>query len=341
MNQRTFGSTSLKVSELCLGTMNFGWRTDASASLAILDAYHAGGGNYLQAAGTAVGSPSSQVSPTFSETIVGYWWTSRRIPRANLVLATRMSTRDPDGSEPTHLADAVRKSCEASLRRLRTDYLDLLVCEWTGAGRPPEALRRGLDWLVHEGLVRYIAFANLPAWQLVTSLRESAQRGHCRIDAVQGDYSMLTRTAFERDLDELCREQRLGFLARSPLAGGLLARRSGRSDALGRSRRAWLAERHGWDAGERATRVLCALAEGAGCSPAQFALSWVLHHPRVTSLLMGLVSLRHLDDALKAAEIRLRPDELRQLHEATCVQRVVLPMRPADALWAGERALAS
>lgn len=330
MNQRILGCTSLKVSELCLGTMNFGWRTDESTSLAILDAYHANGGNFIQALGLLTGSLTSRVCPTFSETVVGDWWRSRELLRSDLVLATRVSMRAHLELDSLDLTRAVRRSCEESLRRLRTDYLDVFVCEWTGVGHPPEALRRGLDWLVRDGLVRYVAFAGLPNWRVVACIREGVARNHCRTEALEGDYSLLARTSFEGELAELCREQRLGFLACSPLAGGLLTRRSGGVGVLGRSRRAWLAKRYGWDTGNRASRMLCELADGTGCSPAQIALSWVLHHPGVTSLVMGLNSTEHLSDALQATNVRLGPDELRQLHHASCVQRIVLPMRSTD-----------
>lgn len=332
MNQRILGCTSLKVSELCLGTMNFGWRTDESTSRAILDAYHAGGGHFIQAVGLAGAALSAQISPTYSETVVGSWWRSRDLLRTDLTLATRVNLRE--GSEPdsVDLDETVRTTCKESLRRLRTDYLDVLVCEWSGAGHPPEALRRGLDWLVREGLVRYVAFANLSSWRVVASIHEGVARNHSRIDALQGDYSLLARTSFEGDLAELCRERGLGFLARSPLAGGLLTRRSKGRGVLGGSRRAWLAQRYGRDTGDRVTRLLCELADGTGYSPAQIALSWALHHPGVTSLVVGLTSVEHLGDALKAAQLRLGADELRQLHQASSVQRLVLPKRATDAI---------
>jgi len=329
MNLRPLGCTSLNVSELCLGTMNFGWKTDESTSLAILDTFFASGGNFIQSLGFEAGPPGSPLSPTFSEAIVGSWWSSRGIRRQDLVLATRVTLNEEGSFGSSSPYSGVRALCEASLRRLRTDYLDILVCEWTGAGNPPEALRRGLDWLVREGWVRYVAFSNLPAWRVATGLRDGFERIHCRISAVQADYSLLSRTPFESDLAELCSEQRLGFFARSPLAGGLLTKASGSHNAISPSRRAWLAERHGWDVIDRATHALSELAVDSGFTESQIALSWVLHHPGVTSLITGAASIEHLIDAVRATRIRLGAEELNLLHQATRRQHVALPHRSA------------
>lgn len=330
MNLRSLGCTSLKVSELCLGTMNFGWQTDESTSLSLLDAFHAAGGNFIQSLGVDAGPAASPISPSFSETVVGAWWRSRGIPRRELVLATRISVGGKDAEGTSSLGARVRHLCETSLRRLRTDYLDILVCEWSGAGHLPETLRRGLDWLVREGWVRYVAFSNLPSWRVAVGVRDGFEKIHCRISAVQADYSLLSRTPFESDLAELCAEQRIGFFARSPLAGGLLTRKSDGGSSLSPARRAWLGERHGWDAIERATQALGELALDSGYTESQIALAWVLHHPGVTSLVMGVSSTGHLRDAVKASRIRLGADELRLLHHASRLQQIALPYRSSS-----------
>ncbi|MBP8256273.1 MAG: aldo/keto reductase [Opitutaceae bacterium] len=330
MNLRPLGCTSLKVSELCLGTMNFGWRTDEATSLSLLDAFHASGGNFIQSLGVDAGPPASPISPSFSETVVGAWWQSRGIPRRDLVLATRISLSGKESADTSSLGARVRQLCESSLRRLRTDYLDVLVCEWTGTGNPPEALRRGLDWLVREGWVRYVAFSNIPAWRVAAGVRDGFERIHCRISAVQADYSLLSRVPFESGLSDLCSEERIGFFARAPLAGGLLTRPSESGRTLSPARRAWLGDRHGWDAVERVIQALGELAHDSGFTESQIALAWVLHHPGVTSLVMGVSSPGHLDDAVKASRIRLGADELRLLHHASRLQQIALPYQSSS-----------
>ena len=129
IKQRTLGRTGLKVSELCLGTMNFGWKTDEQKSFAILDAYRKAGGNFIQAMGHCPAPAITAASTTFSEEVVGRWWHSRAIPRGQLVLATRIGLgRVWDGVPMVEFAqDCVRDS----LRRLKTTYVDLLILEWS------------------------------------------------------------------------------------------------------------------------------------------------------------------------------------------------------------------
>lgn len=108
MNLRPLGCTSLKVSELCLGTMNFGWRTDEPTSLSILDAFHAAGGNFIQSLGVVAGPQTSPISPSFSESVVGDWWRSRSIPRRDLVLATRINLTGREAAAAGSLGARVR-----------------------------------------------------------------------------------------------------------------------------------------------------------------------------------------------------------------------------------------
>lgn len=336
MKQRILGCTSLKISELCLGTMNFGWQTDESVSLAILDAYHASGGSFVQAFGLPHPFPPSSLSPAFSEAIVGHWRHQRGIARHQLVLATRITVGTASGT--AEIRDALRRSVEASLARFRTDYLDLLICEWTGAGTPPPELRYALDALTRAGLVRYLAFSGVPAWRVMASLRDGFDRNHRRPDALQANYSLLARTAFELDLASLCREQRLGFFACMPLAGGILARHKNPL-AFRPFRRTRLTERYGSDLTSRVAHVVAELADQRGCSSAQLALSWVLHHTGVTAAVVGVQSVDHWHDLAMATNLVLTADELARLHHATNVQRLNLPPRIDEKILASTRAL--
>jgi len=339
MKQRILGCTSLQLSELCLGTMNFGWSTDESTSLAILDAYYAHGGNFIQARGSHPAGAAFPTSTAFSEAVVGGWWRTRALARRHLVLGTRLNL-NPVAAESGALREAVRRGCEDSLRRFRTDYLDLLVCEWTEPRLPPEEWWLALDLLVHHGLVRYVALAGVPAWLGLACLRHSRDRNHCRIDALQADYSLLARAGFEPETAELCREYRLGFLARSPLAGGFLIKADGSSLALARSRRRWLFERYGVAGEKRITRAAHGLVNERGCSLAQLALAWVLHHPQVTTAVIGVTAVAQLKALVGATRLDLTARERACLDAASEVQRVRVAGRPAANAAAGERHLA-
>src|SRR5687767_8230511 len=129
ITQRTMGRTGLKLSELSLGTLNFGWKTDENQAHAILDAYHAAGGNFIQANSWSPELMLPSTSPSRSEEIVGRWWTLRRVPRQALFLATRIHVRPPTEARG-NLTQVVRKTLRDSMRRLRTQYLDMVIFEW-------------------------------------------------------------------------------------------------------------------------------------------------------------------------------------------------------------------
>lgn len=335
MKQRSFGCTGAKLSEFCLGTMNFGWRISESTSLAILDAYHAAGGNFIQALAPAPGIDDGPASVAASEAVVGRWWRSRDLARRTLFLATRVSLRGSlELAGPSH-AEQLRQTVAASLTRFRTDYLDLLVCEWPAPQGIAPATREMLNRLIRTGQVRYLAFAGLPAWQVVDEIHGGYRDNHVRTDALQADYSLLARAGVETELAGVCQAYRLGFVARSPLAGGLLAKREGSSLALGTSRLRWLVERYGFDCGARVVRTVNQLAGEYDRSPAQIALAWVLHSPHVTSALIGVNSVALLRELMGAGALVLNGPELERLDRASTVQRTHLPLRPVTTASSG------
>ena len=322
IKQRTLGRTGLKVSELCLGTMNFGWTTDESKAFAILDAYFAAGGNFIQATGYCPVTPMTAASTTFSEEVVGRWRNSRGIARSKLVLATRIHLgRAPDGVPPGRFAqDCVRQS----LRRLEVQYLDLVVIEWSDSLLPLHGLMDVFDALVRGGLVRYVGAANFPVWRVVETLGRAFLNNHSRMETLQSDYSLMTRAHFEPEAMALSQEQRLGFLARSPLAGGFLARGTGFGDRFNSSRRDWLEQRFGNAYGEAAQAAVADVALRHEASSAQVALSWVLHNPAVTAAVIGVQSVRQLNELIPATSLTLSHRDLEQLERATMVEEIRL-----------------
>lgn len=322
--QRLLGRTSLQVSELCLGTMNFGWKTDEAASLAILDAYRAAGGNFIQASSGAPQRLLPSTSTQFSEAVVGRWWRARGIPRHELVFATRISVRPAPGAGDDALAQAVREACHASLRRLKTTYLDVVFFEWSEHLLPWEAAFDAFTRLVRLGLVRYIGAANFPAWRVAEGLSRAFAGNHARMEGLQADYSLLTRARFESELGALCREHRLGFLARSPLAGGFLARENVTTALLRSLRRDWLVERFGNRYGETALLAVTDVAHRTGASPAQVALAWVLGHPGVTAAVVGVRSPAQLRELAGASSVQLDASDRQQLAAATASEEVRL-----------------
>ncbi len=321
IDKRIMGRTGLKLSELCLGTLNFGWKTDEKTSFAILDAYHAAGGTFIQATSHTPEVFLPSASANVSEEIVGRWWTARRLRRDDLFLATRIHVRQSPGNEGA-FAKTVRQACQESLRRLQTSYLDMVIFEWNDGLLPIRHSLEAFDQMVRSGLTRYLGAGNFPVWRIVDALGRAYLRNHCRMEAIQADYSLMTRARFEPEAMALCQEQRLAFFARSPLAGGFLARRHGIGDIFNASRRGWLTGRFGNPYGDAALAAVADVAARHEASSAQVALAWVLRNPAVTSAIVGVHSVAQLNELLQAGRLKLTAPDLDQLGDATAAEEV-------------------
>lgn len=306
MHYRLMGRTGLKVSEMCLGTMTFGSTSgprsvpgsDEPQSLAILDRFLAEGGNFID---TANGYAEGR-----SETILGKGLKGRR---PSVVLATKVffpTGKDPNakGLSRKHILEAV----EDSLRRLQTEYVDLYQVHCYDSRTPLEETLSALETLVSQGKVRYVGCSNFAAWQLAKARGISALRGLARFDCLQPQYSLVCRFA-DRELLPLCRDERIGVIAWSPLGGGFLSGKYRADQPPPEVSR--LAESdpsaRGWTERfftERNFQILAAVEEVAvelGKTAAQVALAWVLRVSGMTAVIIGARTLNHLEMNLGAA----------------------------------------
>ena len=319
MRHVRLGGTGLTVSRLCLGTMTFGLQCDEAASRAILDRASAGGITFLDTADVyPVGGGFQTVGRT--EEIVGRWLEGRR---HDFIVATKcggaMSERPWDrGASRKHVLDAI----DASLRRLRTDYVDLYQLHHPDPETPIDESLRALDDVVRAGKARYVGCSNFPAYQVARALGRSERFGLARFDTVQPRYNLLFRQ-IERDLLPLCREETLAVIPYNPLAGGLLSGKHRREAGPTPGTRFTLGSAAGryqdryWHEREFATvEALRPLARDAGLSPAQLALAWTLAEPAITAPIVGASRPEQLDDAIAAVEkpldaaLKARLDEL-------------------------------
>jgi len=313
MEYRKLGRTGLMVSELCLGTMTFGNETDESASAEILDRFVESGGNFVDTANV--------YSRGVSEEITGR--AIRGHAREDVVLATKF--RFPMGDGPNDRG-ASRKhviaACERSLERLGTDYVDLYQIHCWDARTPLEETLSALDDLVRSGKVRYIGASNFSGWQIEKSVRISEREGLARFDCLQPQYSLIVRDV-EREVLPVCREEGLGVIPWSPLAGGFLTGKYSREDAPPEDTRmaSWTDtwERHAtpekFDVVDRAKEI----AEDRGKEPAQVALNWVKDQPGVTSPIIGARDLDQLEKNLGATGWSLSEEELAALDETSAL----------------------
>ncbi|HEY0865435.1 MAG TPA: aldo/keto reductase [Lacunisphaera sp.] len=315
MNQRKFGRTGLPVSELCLGAMQFGWLTNDETSRAILDAYRAAGGNFIQT--TTCGPAPVGPGLCRSEEIVGAWLQANPRARDSLVLSTRMRFARPVPGFRAGLADSIRRQCEDSLRRLHTSHLDLLVIEWSDALLPMDEVLGSIDDLVRAGKLRYVGAAGFPVWRFMESLGRSARRGGSRLESFQADYSLLERAPFEPDAMELAREYRVALLAQSPLAGGFLTGFYHVPQVPETARTRRLRERYGNVRGHAVLATLGDIAVDLGATTGQVALAWVLTRSCVTAPLLGFLAPEQVREAAAATSLSLAPEHLDRLEAAT------------------------
>jgi aryl-alcohol dehydrogenase-like predicted oxidoreductase len=316
MNYRNLGRTGLKVSELCLGTMQWGWTASAEAGAAVMDAFVAAGGNFIDTADVysrwAEGNPGG-----VSEEIIGRWMRERG-NRDEIVLATKVRGRMWDGPNGEGLSRVhIVKACEDSLRRLQTDYIDLYQTHFFDADTPIEETMETLDLLVRQGKVRYVGCSNYPAWRLVHSLWAADKGNWARYDSLQPHYNLVHRGEFERELKDVCTSFNLGVIPYSPLAGGFLTGKYRRNHPTESARAESVRNRYMNDKGFAVLAALDAIAAARGISVLQVSLAWLLNLDYVTAPIIGANTVEQLADSLAACEVMLSAEEMARLREVS------------------------
>ncbi len=296
MHYKRLGRTGLKVSPLCLGTMNFGPETSEPDSFAIMDQALASGINFFDTADVYGWKKGEGVT----EQIVGRWL-AQGGRRERIVLATKCYAEMGDGPNDRGLSALhIRQACEASLKRMRTDHIDLYQMHHIERTTPWEEIWQAMEQLVREGKVLYVGSSNFAAWNIAMANEEARRRNFMGLVCEQSKYSLITR-AIELEVIPACRAYGVGVIAWSPLEGGLLG---GVLDAReGRRARPRVQERvaalrpqlEAWES----------LCRGLGEAPGHVALAWVLANPDVTGPIIGPRTMDQLTGALRALEITL------------------------------------
>jgi len=311
----TLGHSGLRVSPLCLGAMTFGkewgWGSEPEEAKRIMDAFIDRGGNFID---TANGYTKGH-----SEAIIGEHLTHDRKKRDRVVLATKFVTNmflgDPNGGGSNR--KAVISQCEESLRRLRTDYIDLYWLHAWDKTTPIEETMRALDTLVQQGKVRYIGFSDTPAWKCAQAQTMATLRGWSPLIALQIEYSLLQRTV-EGELVPMAQELGLGITPWGPLRGGALSGKYKRADK----------GKHEAGRGARVTNflddktfdlldIMETIAKELGTTVPRIALSWLQHRPGVTSTIIGARTMEQLDDNIGALDVKLTSDHVAALDKAS------------------------
>jgi aryl-alcohol dehydrogenase-like predicted oxidoreductase len=318
MQLKFLGRTGVLVSQVCLGAMTFGREADEATSRAMLDRFVEAGGNFVDTANV--------YAEGRSEEIIGRWLTTKG-GRDDLVLATKVRFATGDGPNDVGLSRKhVVRAVQASLRRLATEYVDVLQIHCWDAGTPLEETLRTLDQLVRDGLVRYVGASNLTGWQLERSLQLAGTRGLEAFVTLQPQYNLLSR-GIEWEVLPVCAEHGVGVIPWGPLAGGWLTGKHHRSGPAAGSRVVTAAPEHAesWDrrARDRTWMVLQAVQEIADrrkVTPAQVAINWLRAKPLVTAPLLGARSLEQLEDNLACLAWELTADEVARLDDVSAVE---------------------
>ena len=306
LEMRPLGRTGMKVSNLCLGCMMFGGKTQPGDAMDIIDRALDAGVNFLDTANVYNAGRSEEAT---GEAL------KRNGRRHDVILATKVHGRMGEG--PNQMGNSRRhiiEQCEASLRRLQTDYIDLYQIHRPQPDIPIDETLRALDDLVRSGKVRYLGTSTFAAWQLVESLWVSKEHGLNRFVCEQPPYHLLDRR-IERELLPMAQTYGFGVIPWSPLAGGMLTGKYRRGEELPADSR-WAAYqdnpimRRRWSESIfDAIEPLEELAKAKGVTLSQFALAWAAGQPGVTSPIIGPRTMEQLDDNLKAFDVSLTDDD--------------------------------
>jgi len=321
MEHRSLGRTGVKVTPLCLGTMNFGPRTSEADSIAIIERFIDAGHNFIDTA-DFYGQPLNDgKGQGITETIVGK---AIKGKRDKVVLATKFTAPtdwdDPNarGGSRRHILQAV----EDSLRRLGTDHIDLYQAHRPDLATPIDETLQALDDLIRSGKVRYIGTSTFSGWQLVESLWEADRMRLNRFVTEQPRYSLIDRR-IEREVVPVAQKYGIGILAYSPLGGGILTGKYKRDESHPEGSRATDEDWGEWATSFLSEKVydlvdlVVEMAGEKGCSPSQLSLAWVIQQPGVTSAIIGPRTMTHLEDNLGTLEETLSEDERKRLDEAS------------------------
>jgi len=302
------GRTGLKVSRVCLGTMNFGPEAGEKESHAIMDEALRLGINFFDTANVY----GWKRGEGWTEQIIGRWLGQGGGRREGIVLATKVYGRMGDGPNDRCLsAYHIRRACEESLARLRTDHIDLYQMHHVDPGTPWEEIWQAMEQLGREGKVLYVGSSNFPAWQIATANQLASQRHHLGLVSEQSIYHLQNRT-IELEVIPACRAYGVGLIPYSPLGGGLLG---GELASAKHGRRATeemqalMAKHH------RQIDQYETLCGRLGESPSAIAISWLLHNPAVTAPIVGPRTLDQLKGALRALEVKIDEETLKRLDE--------------------------
>ena len=315
MKRRALGRSGIEVAPLAFGATVFGWTADERTSFSLLDAWVDAGFNFIDTADVysrwAPGHTGGE-----SEAVIGRWL-KQGGRRDKVVIATKVGMDMGDGRIGLK-PERIREAVEASLRRLNVERIDLYQAHRDDESTPLEATLQAFARLAEEGKVAVLGASNYTAPRLAEALQVSARQGLPRYESLQPLYNLYDRAEFEAELQALCRREQLGVMNFYALAAGFLTGKYRKpEDAAKSPRGGGVVKKYLNERGQKILAALDAAARENACTPGQAAIAWLLAQPGVTSPIASATSLAQLRDLVKAAQLRLSPETLRRLDEAS------------------------
>lgn len=315
VEHKRLGKHGVLVSNLCLGTMNFGWHTSEEESFKLMDRALELGINFFDTADVY----GWEVEHGHTEEIIGRWFAQGGGRREATVLATKVynpvsrkaNLKEVNSDGRSLSAYKIRKHCEGSLNRLQTDWIDLYQMHHIDRDCPWDETWQAFGSLINQGKVVYIGSSNFAGWDIATACQEAVKRGFTGLASEQSIYHLNNRTV-ELEVIPACRHYGLGFIPWSPLAGGLLG---GALEKLEAGRRKGEEFEKRVNENRDKLEQYETLCRELGHPPGEVALAWLLHNPIVTAPIIGPRTMEQLESAVRATEIELDEETLQKLDE--------------------------
>jgi aryl-alcohol dehydrogenase-like predicted oxidoreductase len=316
MKTVTFGKTNLRVSNLCLGTMQFGWTADENAAFEVMDAFVEAGGNFIDTAD--IYSRWAKDNPGgVSEEIIGRWMKARG-NRDDVVIATKVRGQMWEGADGEGLSRKhITRAVEDSLRRLQVDTIDLYQAHWPDEKTPIEETLTVWGELVKAGKVRYIGLSNYTTSQMEEAKRVAGEKSLPEFVSLQPHYNLVWREEYEGNKMRFCDTNGIAVIPYSPLEGGFLSGKYKRGETAPKSQRSYNAKKFMTNEGFAVTETLAAVAAEKQVSVSAVALAWLLQRPAITAPIIGANSPAQLADLLPASDLKLIDDDMARLEKAS------------------------
>ncbi|HKG05803.1 MAG TPA: aldo/keto reductase [Pedobacter sp.] len=314
MNKRQLGNSNLQVYPVAFGGNVFGWTADEATSFEILDGFTDADFNLIDTADAySTWVPGNKGGE--SETIIGTWMQQKK-NRSQVIIATKVGS--PMGADKKGLSKKyILQAAEDSLKRLKTDYIDLYQSHYDDPDTPILETLEAYDQLIREGKVRYIGASNMSAERLQESLDLADQHNLPRYQTLQPEYNLYSREGYEKDFEQIVLDNQLGVVSYYSLASGFLSGKYRTEADLGKSQRGGGVKNYLNERGFRILKALDNVSEQYSANQASVALAWLIARPSVTAPIASVTSLSQLSDLTRAAELTLNTEDIAILDDAS------------------------